>query len=106
MGDVVGAFLTVIIGLAILAGMSSAALVAGNCVVMKPALPGLLIAHRYRDILQRGGLLGEAVIAKKAAAVSVTLGKGKVVLLGFRPQHRAQTHGTFKLVFNALLNTR
>jgi len=26
------------------------------------------------------------------------------VLLGFRAQHRDQTHGTFKMVFNALLN--
>ena len=57
-----------------------------------------------RDILQSGWLLGEQVIAKKAAAVTVKLGAGKVVLIGFRPQHRNQTHGTFKLVFNALLN--
>ena len=57
-----------------------------------------------RDILQSGWLLGEQVIAKKAAAVAVKHGGGKVVLLGFRPQHRDQTHGTFKLVFNSLLN--
>jgi hypothetical protein len=55
-----------------------------------------------RDILQSGWLLGEQVIAKKAAAVVVRHGQGKVVLIGFRPQHRDQTHGTFKLVFNAL----
>jgi hypothetical protein len=57
-----------------------------------------------RDLLQSGWLLGEQVIAKKAAAVAVNYGAGKVVLIGFRPQHRDQTHGTFKLVFNALLN--
>lgn len=57
-----------------------------------------------RDVLQSGWLLGEAVIAKKAAMVSVELGKGKVVLIGFRAQHRAQTHGTFKLVFNTLVS--
>jgi hypothetical protein len=57
-----------------------------------------------RDILQSGWLLGEQVIAKKAAAVAVKYGEGKVVLIGFRPQHRDQTHGTFKLVFNAILN--
>jgi hypothetical protein len=58
-----------------------------------------------RDILQSGWLLGEQVIAKKAAAVAVRHGDGRVVLIGFRPQHRDQTHGTFKVVFNALLNS-
>jgi hypothetical protein len=57
-----------------------------------------------RELLQSGWLLGEGAIARKAAAVAVGHGAGKVVLIGFRPQHRDQTHGTFKLVFNALLN--
>ena len=56
-----------------------------------------------RDLLQSGWLLGEEVIAEKAAMVSVEHGQGKVVLIGFRAQHRAQTHGTFKLLFNALV---
>jgi hypothetical protein len=64
----------------------------------------IISTYVERDILQSGWLLGEQIIAKKAGAVSVKHGAGKVVLLGFRPQHRDQTHGTFKLVFNALLN--
>ncbi len=66
----------------------------------------ILATYVDRDMLQSGWLLGEAVIARKAAAVVATQGKGHVVLLGFRPQHRDQTHGTFKLVFNALLKAR
>jgi len=65
----------------------------------------ILATYAERDLLQSGWLLGEAVIARKAAAVVATLGKGRVVLIGFRPQNRAQTHGTFKLVFNALFKT-
>lgn len=42
--------------LAILAGMSAAALVAGNTVLMKPALPALLIAREYLRILHESGL--------------------------------------------------
>ena len=56
-----------------------------------------------RDLLENGWLRGEELIAKKAAMVSVEHGEGRVVMIGFRAQHRAQTHGTFKLLFNALL---
>ena len=62
--------------------------------------------RRYadRDLLQSGWLNRREVIAKKAAMASVGLGQGKVVLIGFRTQHRAQTHGTYKFLFNALVN--
>ena len=62
-----------------------------------------LVRYIDRDILQSGWLIGEKHLANKAAMVSAKLGDGKVVLIGFRTQHRAQTHGTFKLLFNALL---
>ena len=47
--------------------------------------------------------IGEEHLSKKAATVSAKHGKGRVVLIGFRAQHRCQTHGTFKLLFNALI---
>jgi len=56
-----------------------------------------------RDLLESGWLVGEQRIAKKAAMVSAKYGEGEVVLIGFRTQARAQTHGTFKLLFNALV---
>lgn len=56
-----------------------------------------------RDLLRSGWLLGEEVIANRSAVVSVKRGQGRVVLIGFRAQHRMQTHGTFKLVFNNLI---
>jgi hypothetical protein len=56
-----------------------------------------------RDLLQSGWLIGEEHLANKAAVVTAEVGEGQVVLLGIRAQHRAQTDGTFKLLFNALL---
>jgi hypothetical protein len=63
-----------------------------------------IVTYPERDILQSGWLIGEERIAEKAAVLSVPHGEGVVYLIGFRPQHRHQTHGTYKLVFNALVN--
>ncbi|MFL6192939.1 MAG: M14 family zinc carboxypeptidase [Thermoanaerobaculia bacterium] len=54
------------------------------------------------DILASGYLKGGEKLEGKAAVVEYGIGKGKVVLIGFRPQHRAQPNRTFKLLWNAL----
>jgi hypothetical protein len=63
----------------------------------------VVVRYADRDLLESGWLLGEGTLAKKAAMVSAKHGDGQVILIGFRAQHRAQTYGTFKLLFNALV---
>lgn len=55
-----------------------------------------------KDILISGYLEGGEFLEKKAAAVEFEVGKGKVILIGFHAQHRAQPLRTFKLLFNTL----
>jgi glutamine amidotransferase-like uncharacterized protein len=54
------------------------------------------------NVVASGWLKGEELMAGRAAVVAVDLGPGRVVLFGLRPQHRAQTHATFPLLFNTL----
>jgi hypothetical protein len=71
-------------------------------------VPGARAIARYperaEDILMSGFLTGASQIAGKTAAAEVPLGQGRVLLFGFRPQYRGQSLGTFKLLFNAILN--
>ncbi len=62
------------------------------------------IVARYpnTDVVASGWLKGEELMAGRAAVVSVEMAPGRIVLFGLRPQHRAQTHATFPLLFNAL----
>jgi len=68
-----------------------------------PGSSAKALAHyAQKDVLASGWLLGERSVAGRAAVVEAPLGKGRVVLVGFRCQFRAQPHNTFKLLFNSL----
>ncbi|MGI8641600.1 MAG: hypothetical protein ACR2MG_16850 [Pyrinomonadaceae bacterium] len=57
-----------------------------------------------KNILLSGYALGAERIAGKAALISIPMGKGKIILFGFRPQYRGQSLATFPLLFNAIQN--
>ncbi|OQX94764.1 hypothetical protein B6I21_08970, partial [candidate division KSB1 bacterium 4572_119] len=54
------------------------------------------------ELLLSGWIHGEKLLRKKVSIVDVKYGEGKIILLGFRVQHRAQPHGTFKILFNSI----
>ena len=86
------------------AGVSPANADAQNTVGRMP-LPRVKVVAWYprdRDPLLSGWLLGGARIKGKAALVKVDLGKGRIILFGFRPQYRGQSLATYPLFFNAI----
>jgi hypothetical protein len=64
----------------------------------------LEVIARYpnTDVVASGWLKGEELMSGRAAVVDVDMSPGRIVLFGLRPQHRAQTHATFPMLFNAL----
>jgi hypothetical protein len=62
------------------------------------------VVARYagQDLLRSGWLLGESRINGKVAIAEIPMGAGRVIVFGFRPQHRGQMWGTFPLIFNSL----
>ncbi|MCJ7627189.1 MAG: hypothetical protein MUO50_02260, partial [Longimicrobiales bacterium] len=64
------------------------------------------VLAKYQELgtpLVSGYLLGEEHIQGYAAALDVFHGEGHVILLGFRPQWRAQSYATFPVLFNSAL---
>jgi hypothetical protein len=63
------------------------------------------VRYSSKDLLVSGLLRGGETIAGRPAVVSATVGAGRVVLFGFRVQHRAQSFATFRLLFNAIFRS-
>jgi hypothetical protein len=70
----------------------------------KPGFKGTVLASYIanHNPLRSGYLIGAEKIEGKPAALDVAMGQGHVILIGFRTQWRGQSHGTYKLMFNAL----
>lgn len=66
-------------------------------------MTSIVCQYASSRLLESGWLLGESYLEDAAAVVETHLGEGRVVLFGFPPQHRGQPHGTFRLLFNALI---
>src|SRR6185369_2179237 len=67
---------------------------------------GVRVIARYakENVLLSGWLLGEDKLRGQIALAEVTMGKGRVVLFAFRPQHRGQAWATLPLIWNVLSN--
>lgn len=64
--------------------------------------PVVIAKYPNANLLQSGWLQGDENLHDRVAVGEVKMDKGKILLLGFRVQHRAQPHGTFKLLFNSI----
>jgi hypothetical protein len=66
--------------------------------------PAVRVVARYSkdNVLRSGWLLGESKLRGEIALAEIGVGKGRVVLFAFRPQHRGQTWGTFPLIWNSI----
>ncbi|MCP4221360.1 MAG: hypothetical protein GY765_42435 [bacterium] len=63
----------------------------------------VVASYPKENPLMSGWLLGGEMITRKPALVDFKYKKGHIVLIGFRCQHRAQSHGTYKFLLNGLL---
>ena len=64
----------------------------------------ILVKFADRNLLMSGWANGEEkYLREKAAMLHIPHGQGSAVLFSFRPQFRGQPRGTYKLIFNAIL---
>ncbi len=64
--------------------------------------PKSISKYPEENPLMSGWIYGDRIIRQKAAILDIPYGKGKIILLGFPVQFRAQSYGTFRLLFNSI----
>ena len=76
----------------------------GPAFTTQPGFRGAVLARYPKDSspLESGLLLHPEAIEDKVAALELPYGSGRIFLYGFKPQWRAQSHGTYKFFMNAL----
>jgi hypothetical protein len=62
----------------------------------------VIARYAKENVLLSGWLLGEDRLRGQIALAEVGVGKGRIVLFGFRPQHRGQAWATLPFIWNAL----
>jgi len=75
---------------------------AGDQIPAEPTVHVIAWYAKDKDPLLSGWLLGADRVKGKAALVQVDMGKGHIILFGFRPQYRGQSLATYPLFFNAI----
>ncbi len=73
-----------------------------------PGFKGAVLARypKEDDALESGMILHSDLLRDQIAALEVNYGQGRIFLFGFKPQHRAQAHGTYRYLFNVLYEYR
>ena len=74
----------------------------GDVAALTRAVPRFEVEPGWLKVPQ-GWALGQRYLNGSAAVVDAPLGRGRVLVFGPEITYRAQPHGTFKFLFNAIL---
>ena len=62
----------------------------------------VVASYPKEDLLLSGWIDGAEYLSGKQAVFEVPMGRGRIIVIGFRCQFRAQTRVTYKLLFNSM----
>ena len=62
----------------------------------------VIASYSEQDLLLSGWIDGAEYLTGKKAVFEVPMGRGRIIVIGFRCQFRAQTRVTYKLLFNSM----